>query len=183
MRFLIIRDADAPGANFQINADNGRPAYIVDGRTLALASRMEIQDISGQRIFTIKKKQAEGQDLFCVIDNEQDMMAQVSKQMIIKPDHMRINTEYGTFLIKGDLVGQDYGFFQKGEQIARLWRKPSLKGDCWILDVIDGETGELLAMVAGGESLDFEDSGDEDDFEAFLLALVMIMALMFGIIS
>ncbi len=179
MRFIIKKSGSPASHDYAIQYEDRKIVYLVDGKAFSQVGRLELTDPAGRRIFFIQQIREQETEAYEIIDTEDDVIATIAKKMARKPGEIKIDSDYGVFIFKGDFTASSYAIFQETEEIARLEKKHPSSGDTYILDMYDYETEELLAMAAGAENLGFDNSDEEDFFDAFIMAAVVVLTMLF----
>lgn len=161
-RYRMRQHLISLGEDFTIEDAEGRPAFKVDGKVLAIRETFEITDMQGREVATIREKKIALRDSMKVLRGG-ETIATVKKALIAPfGDRFTIDVEGADDLkVKGDLLDHEYEIRRGGDTVARVSKKWFTLTDTYGIDVAQGEDEGLIlgAVVALDEMANDADEG------------------------
>jgi uncharacterized protein YxjI len=152
MRYLVRERLFTIGDDYWIEDEDGRKAFLVDGKVLRLRDTFELKDAAGQVVAVIKEKAFTVRDAMKIENADGDTVATVREKLFtpFRDKYLVELADGGELKIHGDLIGKDYRVEnQDGDEIARISRKWFRIRDTYGVDIAAGaDVGLLLAVTA-----------------------------------
>ncbi|MFI6447299.1 LURP-one-related/scramblase family protein [Kitasatospora sp. NPDC050543] len=152
MRYVVRERLFAIGDDYWIEDEDGRKAYLVDGKVLRLRDTFELRDAAGQVVAVIKEKFFTVRDAMKIENADGDVVATVREKLFTPfRDKYKVELADGAELkITGDLIGKDYTIEDdNGDEVARISEKWFTIRDAYGVEIADGaDPGLLLAVAA-----------------------------------
>ena len=144
MKYILSEKLMSIGNHFTILDENKNKLFYVDGKVLTIGEKLYINDTSGKRIFTIKKKLIRLTDTYS-IEKDGKVYATLRKDLInIISDKFDLKSPYGDIRIKGNFIDYDYKFKLNGDVIANVSKKFIAIRDKYIVEIDNFEDPLLI---------------------------------------
>lgn len=162
MRFIMREKLFSIGGDAYITDDNGRNAYFVDGKALALLRKLELKDMDGHVLATIQRAIALRPTF--EIHEAGKFAARVVKNFFAPiVDRFTIDVPGPDDLYaRGNLLQHDYTISRGGREVARISKAWISMTDRYGIDIADDQDAVLLLSVAVAidEIMDVEEKKD-----------------------
>jgi uncharacterized protein YxjI len=148
-RYKMRQRLIAIGEDFDIEDEQGRPVYHVDGKVLRIRETFVIQDMAGNEIATIREKKIALRDTMNILRGG-DVIATIRKAWITPlRDRFAIDVQNGPDMTaQGNILDHEYEIRQGGETIARVSKHWFTIRDTYGIDIAPGhDDGLILAMA------------------------------------
>ncbi|GAA2450317.1 LURP-one-related/scramblase family protein [Streptomyces lavendulocolor] len=151
MKYLVRDKIFAIGDDYWIEDENGRQAFLVDGKALRLRDTLELKDPAGRVLVTLRAKALSLRGAMTVERDGRTVATVSRKRLSLLRDHYRVTLEDGPALdVSGRILDREFGIERDGETLARISRKWLRVRDTYAVEVVreDGADAALLIAVA-----------------------------------
>lgn len=149
MRYVMSQRLFSLGDDFRIKAEDGRDAFVVDGKLLSIGDKLSFQDLSGNELASIQQKLISLTPTYQIYRNGQ-LYATVKKSMftlfrakfeidVPGPDDLEA---------QGDFLDHEYSFNRGGRTVAQVSKHWFSFSDTYGVDVAPGEDDVLMLACA-----------------------------------
>jgi uncharacterized protein YxjI len=138
------------GEDFWIKDENGRKAFLVDGKALRLRETFELKDAAGTVLLEVKAKRLAIRDTMTVENAAGEKVATVAKKVFTPlRDQFVAEVHDGTKLeITGSLLDKEYGIIGPQGPVAQISRKWFRLRDTYGVDIAPGQDEALIIAIA-----------------------------------
>ncbi|GAA2475021.1 LURP-one-related/scramblase family protein [Streptomyces gobitricini] len=149
MRYLVRDKIFAIGDDYWIEDENGRQAFLVDGKALRLRDTLELKDPAGRVLVTLRAKMLSLRGAMTV-ERDGETLATVSrKRLSLLRNHYRVALAEGPELdISGRILDREFTVARDGEVLARISRKWLRVRDTYAVDVVRDDAAEAALLIA-----------------------------------
>jgi len=149
MRYQMREKMFAIGDDYWIQADDGRPAFKVDGKALRIRNTLVLETPGGDEVFTIQKKLLSIRDTM-EIERDGGTFATVKKALLTPlRDRFSIEVEGGEDMeATGNIVDHEYEIERGGHKVAQVSKRWFRMRDTYGIEISDGQDDELILAVA-----------------------------------
>ena len=137
------------GEDFDIEDENGRPAYRVDGKVLRFRETFVLEDLDGNEVATIREKKIALHDSMNILRGG-DVVATLRKAWLTPfRDKFGVEVQGGEDLVaQGNILDHEYEIRRGGDTVARISKHWFTIRDTYGIDIAPGEDDGLLLAVA-----------------------------------
>jgi uncharacterized protein YxjI len=149
-RYLVRERFFAIGDDFWVTTEDGEKVYLIDGKALTLHDRLELKDIAGTVLATVRKKIVSLHHSMRIEDSTGETVATVRKKMFT-PLHEAFDVELAIGIelaIRGDMFGKEYGISGPNGPVAQITRKWLRVRDTYGVDIAPGWDHALIIAIA-----------------------------------
>ncbi|MFJ8161824.1 LURP-one-related/scramblase family protein [Streptomyces sp. NPDC096136] len=150
MKYLVRDKMLAIGDDYWIEDEDGRHAFLIDGKALRLRDTLELEDPSGRVLITLRER------LFgfgfrdaMTLERDGKRLAVIRrKRMTLLRNHFRVTMSEGTELdVSGRILDREFKVEYEGELLALVSRQWYRIRETYAVDVVREEADAAL-MVA-----------------------------------
>lgn len=145
MRYVMRQRLFSFGDDFHIKTDDGRDAFIVDGKVWSIGDKLSFQDLAGNELVSIRQKLIAFSPTYEIYRGNQ-LYATVQKALftffrarfeidVPGPDDLEA---------EGDFLDHEYSFTRGGRAVASVSKRWFSFSDTYGVDVAEGEDDVLL---------------------------------------
>lgn len=150
MRYLVRDKIFAIGDDYWIEDENGRQAFLVDGKALRLRDTLELKDPAGRVLVTLRARVLSLRGAM-TIERDGRVLATVRrKRLSLLRNHYHVALEGGAELdVSGRILDREFTITRGGDLLAHISRKWLRVRDTYTVDVVrDDADAALLIAVA-----------------------------------
>ncbi len=150
MKFLVRDKLFAIGDDYWIEDENGRHAFLVDGKALRLRDTLEIKDPSGRVLITLREKMFSWRDAMTLERDGEPLATVRKKRLSLIRNHYRVTLNEGTELdVSGRVLDREFAVEYDGELLAHISRKWFRMRDTYAVNVVreDADAPLLIAVA------------------------------------
>ncbi|GAA3220213.1 LURP-one-related/scramblase family protein [Actinocorallia longicatena] len=149
MRYQVKDRIIAIGDDSWIEDEQGRNAFLLDGKALRLRQTYELRESDGRTLFVIKKKVVAVRETM-IVERDGDTVASVHKKILhLIHDRFAIELHDGTeWTAKGDFLDKEYEIEGERGRIASISRKWLRLRDTYTVDIPDDLDHSLVLAVS-----------------------------------
>ncbi|MHC0429283.1 LURP-one-related/scramblase family protein [Streptomyces sp. O3] len=124
MRYLVRDRVFGIGDDYWIEDEQGRKAFLVDGKAMRLRETFELKDPQGRVLIDIRKKLLALRDTM-VIERGDEPLAEVRrKRLSLLRNHYRVTLADGSELdVSGKVLDREFAIEYDGELLAEVSRR------------------------------------------------------------
>ncbi|WP_106399061.1 LURP-one-related/scramblase family protein [Actinocorallia populi] len=162
MRYRVQDRVFSIGDDSWIEDEQGRRAFLLDGRTLRVRRTYELKDGTGEVLLVIRKKIIALRETM-VVERDGAAVARIHRKVKLVRDRFRVDLEDGgEWTVTGDFLDKEYEIDRDsdGARVARVSRRWLRLRDTYTVDVSDGfDVPLVLAAAVAVDALAGPDSG------------------------
>ncbi|MFI8367369.1 LURP-one-related/scramblase family protein [Streptomyces sp. NPDC085466] len=150
MKYLVRDKIFAIGDDYWIEDENGRHAFLVDGKALRLRDTLELKDPNGRVLVTLREKLLSLRDAMTVERDERPLATVRRKRLSLLRNHYRVTLADGTELdVSGRILDREFAVEYDGELLAHVSRRWLRVRDTYAVDVVreDADAALLIAVA------------------------------------
>ncbi|MEU9855246.1 LURP-one-related family protein [Streptomyces sp. NPDC047974] len=150
MKYLVRDKFFAIGDDYWIEDEDGRPAFLVDGKALRLRDTLELKDRDGRVLVTLRQKLVSLRDAMTIERDEQPLATVRRKRLSLLRNHYRVTLVDGTELdVSGRILDREFAVEYEGELLAHISRRWFRVRDTYAVDVVreDADASLLIAVA------------------------------------
>ncbi|MEU3311305.1 LURP-one-related family protein [Streptomyces sp. NPDC006662] len=154
MKYLVRDKLLAIGDDYWIEDEDGRHAFLVDGKALRLRDTLELKDPLGQVLITLRERLFGGLGLpglrdAMTLERDGKRLAVIRrKRLSLLRNHFRVTMSEGTELdVSGRILDREFKVEYEGELLALVSRQWYRIRETYAVDVVREEADAAL-MVA-----------------------------------
>ncbi|MFF0480422.1 LURP-one-related/scramblase family protein [Streptomyces sp. NPDC004779] len=150
MKYLVRDKIFAIGDDYWIEDENGRHAFLVDGKALRLRDTLELKDRDGRVLVTLREKFFSLRDAMTIERDEQPLATVRRKRLSLLRNHYRVTLVDGTELdVSGRILDREFAVEYDGELLAHISRRWLRVRDTYGVDVVreDADAALLIAVA------------------------------------
>lgn len=150
MKYLVRDKIFGIGDDYWIDDEDGRHAFLVDGKALRLRDTLEIKDPAGRVLITLREKMLSIRDAMTIERDDQTLATVRKKRLSLLRNHYRVSLADGTDLdVSGRVLDREFSVELDGERLAHISRKWFRLRETYAVDVVrDDADAALLIAVA-----------------------------------
>ncbi|MGP3949734.1 LURP-one-related/scramblase family protein [Streptomyces sp. 7N604] len=150
MKYLVRDRIFGIGEDYWIEDEQGRKAFLVDGKALRLRETFELKDPQGRVLVTIRKKMLSLRDAM-QIEREDGRLAVIRKKRLsLLRNHYRVELVDGTELdVSGRILDREFTVEYEGELLAHISRQWFRVRDTYAVNVLreDADAALIIAVA------------------------------------
>src|SRR3954463_15383309 len=124
MKYLVRDKIFAIGDDYWIETEDGRHAFLADGKALRLRDTLELKDPSGRVLITLREKMFSLRDAMTIERDDQILAKVRRKRLSLLRNHYRVSLIEGTELdVTGKILDREFTVEYDGELLAHVSRK------------------------------------------------------------
>ncbi|MFI6470654.1 MULTISPECIES: LURP-one-related/scramblase family protein [unclassified Streptomyces] len=165
MKYLVRDKIFAIGDDYWIETEDGRQAFLADGKALRLRDTLELKDPSGRVLITLREKMFSLRDAMTIERDDQTLAKVRRKRLSLLRNHYRVSLVEGTELdVTGKILDREFTVEYDGELLAHVSRKWFRVRETYAVNVVreDADAALLLAVVICVIRMDEKERGHED---------------------
>ena len=165
MKYLVRDKIFAIGDDYWIETEDGRHAFLADGKALRLRDTLELKDPSGRVLITLREKMFSLRDAMTIERDDQILAKVRRKRLSLLRNHYRVSLVEGTELdVTGKILDREFTVEYDGELLAHVSRKWFRVRETYAVNVVreDADAALLLAVVICVIRMDEKERGHED---------------------
>ncbi|MFE3180348.1 LURP-one-related/scramblase family protein [Streptomyces violascens] len=165
MKYLVRDKIFAIGDDYWIETEDGRHAFLADGKALRLRDTLELKDPSGRVLITLREKMFSLRDAMTIERDDQILAKVRRKRLSLLRNHYRVSLIEGTELdVTGKILDREFTVEYDGELLAHVSRKWFHIRETYAVNVVreDTDAALLLAVVICVIRMDEKERGHED---------------------
>ncbi|MER5736126.1 MULTISPECIES: LURP-one-related family protein [unclassified Streptomyces] len=150
MKYLVRDKIFAIGDDYWIEDEDGRHAFLVDGKALRLRDTLELKDPDGRVLVTLREKLLSLRDAMTVERDERPLATVRRKRLSLLRNHYRVTLVDGTELdVSGRILDREFAVEYDGELLAHVSRRWLRVRDTYAVDVVreDADAALLIAVA------------------------------------
>ncbi|MFF2775059.1 LURP-one-related/scramblase family protein [Streptomyces sp. NPDC058052] len=150
MKYLVRDKIFAIGDDYWIEDENGRHAFLVDGKALRLRDTLELKGPDGRVLVTLREKFFSLRDAMTVERDGQPLATVRRKRLSLLRNHYRVTLADGTELdVSGRILDREFAVEYDGELLAHVSRRWLRVRDTYAVDVVreDADAALLIAVA------------------------------------
>ncbi|MFK3729809.1 LURP-one-related/scramblase family protein [Streptomyces sp. NPDC088090] len=150
MKYLVRDKIFAIGDDYWIEDEDGRHAFLVDGKALRLRDTLELKDPDGRVLVTLREKLLSLRDTMTVERDERPLATVRRKRLSLLRNHYRVTLVDGTELdVSGRILDREFAVEYDGELLAHVSRHWLRVRDTYAVDVVreDADAALLIAVA------------------------------------
>ncbi|WP_369377896.1 LURP-one-related/scramblase family protein [Streptomyces sp. cg36] len=169
MKYLVRDKIFAIGDDYWIETEDGRHAFLVDGKALRLRDTLELKDPTGRVLITLRKKMFGIRDTMTVERDERPLATIRRKRLSLLRNHYRVTLVEGTELdVSGKILDREFAVEYDGELLAHVSRRWFHVRETYAVNIVreDADAALLIAVVVSVIRMDERDRehrNEEDD--------------------
>lgn len=150
MKYLVRDKIFAIGDDYWIEDEQGRQAFLVDGKALRLRDTLELKDPEGRVLVTLRQKLLSLRDAMTIERYGEPLATIRKKKLSLLRNHYRVTLAEGTELdVSGRILDREFAIEYDGELLAHVSRRWFRVRETYAVDVIrDDADPSLLIAVA-----------------------------------
>jgi len=150
MKYEVRERLFAVGEDYWIEDEQGRKAFLVDGKAMRLRDTFQLKGPDGRVLIDIHEKMLALRDTM-VIERADEALAKIRrKRLSLLRNHYRVELVDGTELdVSGKILDREFVVEYEGEMLAHISRRWLRMRDTYGVDVIrdDADPALLIAIA------------------------------------
>ncbi|MEU9746232.1 LURP-one-related/scramblase family protein [Streptomyces niveus] len=150
MKYLVRDKIFAIGDDYWIEDEQGRQAFLVDGKELRLRDTLELKDPQGRVLVTLRQKLLSLRDAMTIERDGEPLATIRKKRLSLLRNHYRVALADGSELdVSGRILDHEFAIEYDGELLAHVSRRWFRVRETYAVDVIrdDADTSLLIAVT------------------------------------
>ncbi|MFG2722401.1 LURP-one-related/scramblase family protein [Streptomyces sp. NPDC048416] len=150
MKYLVRDKIFAIGDDYWIETEDGRQAFLADGKALRLRDTLELKDPSGRVLITLREKMFSLRDAMTIERDDQALATVRRKRLSLLRNHYRVNLVEGSELdVTGKILDREFTVEYEGELLAHVSRKWFRVRETYAVNVVreDADAALMIAVV------------------------------------
>ncbi|WP_415947445.1 LURP-one-related/scramblase family protein [Streptomyces sp. KLOTTS4A1] len=148
MKFLVRDRIFGIGDDYWIEDEQGRKAFLVDGKAMRLKETFELKDPQGRVLIDIREKMFALRDTMTVERDGEALASVKKKRFSLLRNHYRVELVDGTELdVSGRILDREFVIEYEGEMLAHISKRWLRLRDTYGVDVVREEADPAL-MIA-----------------------------------
>ncbi|MFE9404603.1 LURP-one-related/scramblase family protein [Streptomyces sp. NPDC006530] len=147
MKYLVRDKIFAIGDDYWIETEDGRQAFLADGKALRLRDTLELKDPSGRVLITLRKKMFSLREAMTIERGDQPLATVRRKRLSLLRNHYRVSLVEGTELdVTGKILDREFTVEYDGELLAHVSRKWFRVRETYAVNVVREEADAALMI-------------------------------------
>ncbi|MCY0919245.1 MULTISPECIES: LURP-one-related/scramblase family protein [unclassified Streptomyces] len=165
MKYLVRDKVLAIGDDYWIEDEEGRHAFLVDGKALRMRDTLELKDPDGHILITLREKWFSFRDAMTLERDGRRLAVIRRKRLSLLRNHYRVTLAEGTEVdVSGRILDREFKVEYDGELLALISRQWYRIRETYAVDVVrEDADAALLIAVAVCVIRMAEKERDEDD--------------------
>ncbi|MFM9368862.1 LURP-one-related/scramblase family protein [Streptomyces sp. Da 82-17] len=150
MRYVVRDRVFGIGDDYWIEDEQGRKAFLVDGKAMRLRETFELKDPQGAVLIDIRKKMLALRDTMTIERGEEPLATVRRKRLSLLRNHYRVTLVDGTELdVSGKILDREFAVEYDGELLAEISRRWLTLRDTYGVNVVreDADPALLIAVT------------------------------------
>ncbi|WP_405796927.1 LURP-one-related/scramblase family protein [Streptomyces sp. NBC_01506] len=150
MKYLVRDKIFAIGDDYWIEDEQGRQAFLVDGKALRLRDTLELKDPRGRVLVTLRQKLLSLRDAMTIERDGEPLATIRKKRLSLLRNHYRVALAEGTELdVSGRILDREFVIEYDGELLAHVSRRWFRVRETYAVNVVrdDTDTALLIAVA------------------------------------
>ncbi|WP_405500950.1 LURP-one-related family protein [Streptomyces niveus] len=150
MKYLVRDKIFAIGDDYWIEDEQGRQAFLVDGKALRLRDTLELKGPQGRVLVTLRQKLLSLRDAMTIERDGEPLATIRKKRLSLLRNHYRVALADGTELdVSGRILDREFAIEYDGELLAHVSRRWFRVRETYAVDVIrdDADPSLLIAVT------------------------------------
>ncbi len=150
MKYRVRDKVLAIGDDYWIEDEDGRHAFLVDGKALRLRDTLELKDPDGRILITLREKLFGFRDAMTLERDERRLAMIRRKRLSLLRNHFRVTLIEGTELdVSGRILDREFKVEYDGELLALVSRQWYRVRETYAVDVVreDADAALLIAVA------------------------------------
>ncbi|MFP3989130.1 LURP-one-related family protein [Streptomyces sp. E11-3] len=150
MRYLVRDRVFGIGDDYWIEDEQGRKAFLVDGKAMRLRETFELKDPQGQVLIDIRKKLISLRDTMVIERGDEPLATVKRKRFSLLRNHFRVALEDGSELdVSGKILDREFAIEYDGELLAEISRRWLRIRETYGVNVVreDADPALLIAVA------------------------------------
>ncbi|MGW8729363.1 LURP-one-related/scramblase family protein [Streptomyces sp. NPDC055808] len=164
MKYLVRDKIFAIGDDYWIETEDGRQAFLADGKALRLRDTLELKDPAGRVLITLREKMFSLRDAMTIERDDQTLATVRRKRLSLLRNHYRVRLVEGTELdVTGRILDREFTIEYDGELLAHVSRKWFRVRETYAVNVVreDADVALMIAVVICVIRMDEKDRDDD----------------------
>jgi len=136
MKLYIKQRIFALGDKYDIMDENGNAYIHVESEIFSFGAKIRLYDMNGNELFYIEQKLFRFLPKYEIYKNN-TLCASLRKEFTFFSPRLTIDSDYGQFEIKGDLLGMDFDILAGNNFIGSISKEWFRLSDCYELNIAD----------------------------------------------
>jgi uncharacterized protein YxjI len=165
MKYLVRDKIFAIGDDYWIETEDGRQAFLADGKALRLRDTLELKDPSGRVLITLREKMFSLRDAMTIERDDQTLATVRRKRLSLLRNHYRVSLVEGSELdVTGRILDREFTVEYDGELLAHVSRKWFRVRETYAVNVVreDADAALMIAVVICVIRMDERERGHDD---------------------
>ncbi|CCA56862.1 hypothetical protein SVEN_3576 [Streptomyces venezuelae ATCC 10712] len=150
VKYLVRDKIFAIGDDYWIEDEQGRHAFLVDGKALRLRDTLELKDPDGRVLVTLRQKMFSLRDAMTVERDDRPLATIRRKRLSLLRNHYRVTLVEGTELdVSGRILDREFVVEYEGELLAHISRQWFHVRETYAVNVVreDADAALLVAVA------------------------------------
>ncbi|MEV8524675.1 MULTISPECIES: LURP-one-related family protein [unclassified Streptomyces] len=165
MKYLVRDKIFAIGDDYWIETEDGRQAFLADGKALRLRDTLELKDPSGRVLITLREKMFSLRDAMTIERDDETLATVRRKRLSLLRNHYRVSLVEGSELdVTGRILDREFTVEYDGELLAHVSRKWFRVRETYAVNVVreDADAALMIAVVICVIRMDEKERGHDD---------------------
>ena len=164
MKYLVRDKIFAIGDDYWIEDEQGRKAFLVDGKALRLRDTLELKDPSGRVLITLRKKLISLRDTMTIERDDETLATIRKKRLSLLRNHYRVSLADGSELdVSGKILDREFAVEYDGELLAHISRRWLRVRETYGVDVVREDADHALLIAVAVCVIRMAEKEREDD--------------------
>ncbi|MEV6395013.1 LURP-one-related family protein [Streptomyces sp. NPDC051907] len=166
MKYLVRDKIFAIGDDYWIETENGRHAFLVDGKALRLRDTLELKDPDGMVLVTLRQKLISLRGAMTIERDGSTLATIRRKRLSLLRNHYRVTLVEGTELdVSGRILDREFVIEYDGELLAHISRRWFQLRETYAVNVVreDADTALLIAVAVCVIRMSEKEADHSDD--------------------
>ncbi|WP_372347995.1 LURP-one-related/scramblase family protein [Streptomyces sp. KL116D] len=151
MRFEVRERIFAVGEDYWIEDENGRKAFLVDGKAMRLRDTFELKGPDGRVLIDIHEKMFSLRDTMVIERGDEELARIKRKRLSLLRNHYRVQLADGAteLDVSGKILDREFAIEYEGELLAEISRRWLRVRDTYGVNVVreDADPALLIAVA------------------------------------
>ncbi|MCQ4210045.1 LURP-one-related/scramblase family protein [Streptomyces longispororuber] len=151
MRFEVRERIFAVGEDYWIEDENGRKAFLVDGKAMRLRDTFELKGPDGRVLIDIHEKMFSLRDTMVIERGDEELARIKRKRLSLLRNHYRVRLADGAteLDVSGKILDREFAIEYEGELLAEISRRWLRVRDTYGVNVVreDADPALLIAVA------------------------------------
>ncbi|MFJ2646141.1 LURP-one-related/scramblase family protein [Streptomyces sp. NPDC087420] len=148
MKYLVRDKIFAIGDDYWIEDEDGRKAFLVDGKALRLRDTLELKDTDGRVLITLRQKLVSLRDTMTLERDGETLATIRKKRLSLLRNHYRVSLADGTDLeVSGRILDREFAVEYDGELLADISRRWLRVRETYGVEVVRDDSDHALLLA------------------------------------